>query len=257
MKELRDKQTGGQNDCAVIIPCCNEARTIGELVREVQQWVPFILVVDDGSTDGTARVARAAGASVLTHTRNKGKGAALQSGLEYVHRAGFARALLMDGDMQHLPSDITQFFACAEATHADLIVGNRMHQAVVMPWVRRWVNRWMSQRLSRLTGMHLPDSQCGFRLVNLIAWRRLPMRTSHFEIESEMLVRFARAGRRIEFVPVQVRYGGEQSKIRPMTDTLRWFCYFLQAGKPQPECVVTLKAAQIPTVKTLPAAANA
>ena len=91
-----------------------------------------------------------------------------------------------------------------------------------MPFLRRLVNRWMSADISRLAGRDLPDSQCGFRLMNLEDWARLPIVSNHFEIESEMLYQFARAGLSIEFVPIQVIYKKELSKIHPWRDTIRW-----------------------------------
>ena len=226
-----------------VLPCLNERATIGALTAAVAQQLrpalpqprtddaaraaglaqSAVLVVDDGSNDGTGAAAADAGAIVLRHERTQGKGAAVQTGLQEAWRLGYPWALLMDGDGQHAPADIPAFFACAEATGADLVVGNRMGQARSMPWVRRQVNRWMSRRLSRLAGQLLPDSQCGFRLVHLPAWAALTFATQHFEIESEMLLKFIRAGRRVEFVPIDVIYKSEQSKIHPWRDTLRWF----------------------------------
>jgi hypothetical protein len=102
-------------------------------------------------------------------------------------------------------------------------VGNRMSRTTDMPYVRTFVNRWMSRRLSRICGLEMPDSQCGFRLLRLNSWRRFKFRASRFEIESEMLVRFASAGLTIRFVPIQTRYAEEKSKIKPVRDTIRWF----------------------------------
>ena len=104
-----------------------------------------------------------------------------------------------------------------------MLIGNRMQTSASMPLVRRVVNRWMSRRLGDYCGMQLADSQCGFRLIHLPAWKRFRFLAQNFEIESELIVRFLEAGLRIDFVPVQCRYASEQSKIRPLRDTLRWF----------------------------------
>jgi hypothetical protein len=136
----------------------------------------------------------------------------------------------MVGDGLHLATDIPQFFECAVATRAKLVIGNRMTEPRSMPCLRRFVNRWMSKRLSSRAGTALPDSQCGFRLVNLDAWSQLQLCTSHFEIESELVLAFARAGMRIEFVPIQVIYKNEQSKIHPIRDTIRWFQWWWRSG---------------------------
>jgi len=98
-----------------------------------------------------------------------------------------------------------------------------------MPWVRRWVNRWMSRRISKAAGQEMPDSQCGFRLMNLEAWSRIPITASRFEVESEMLLKFARAGQVIRFVPIRVIYKNEKSKIHPLQDTVRWFRWWKRA----------------------------
>src|SRR6185312_10854542 len=111
----------------------------------------------------------------------------------------------------------------AEHTGAKLVVGNRMGNPKGMPLVRQLVNRWMSKRISALAGTPLPDSQCGFRLINLPAWNRLAVEAAHFEIESDVLLAFARSEYAIEFVPIQVIYKSERSKIHPVRDTMRWF----------------------------------
>ena len=209
--------------CAVVVPCLNEAAAIETLVRQVREHLPTVIVVDDGSTDATGERARHAGAEVLRHDQPQGKGAALQAGLKRAHERGFAWAMTIDGDGQHSPEDVPAFLQHAMRAGTALVIGNRMADAGRMPWLRRQVNRWMSRRLSRLAGQALPDTQCGFRLFRLDAWSRLPIATRHFEIESEMLLAFIAAGQVVEFIPIQVIYKTEQSKIHPWRDTVRWF----------------------------------
>jgi glycosyltransferase involved in cell wall biosynthesis len=184
------------------------------------------LVVDDGSNDGTQRAAQQAGARVRRHKITRGKGAALQSGWRCASESGFGWALSLDGDGQHSPDDIPAFFRCADRTSAALVVGNRMAEQAQMPWVRRLVNRWMSRQLSKLAGQNLPDSQCGFRLMNLRAWAGLSIETQNFEIESEILLAFLKAGHKVEFVPIRAIYKTEQSKIHPWRDTVRWWSWW-------------------------------
>jgi glycosyltransferase involved in cell wall biosynthesis len=230
--------------CAVVIPCLNEQQTIVPLVSAVRQHLPAIIVVDDGSSDETGKLAEHAGAQLLRHDIARGKGAALQTGWRRARELGFRWSLAMDGDGQHAPEDIPKFLRCGEETRADLVVGNRMHDTRQMPWLRRLTNRWMSEQLSALTGRELPDTQCGFRLMNLDTWAKFPTATAHFEIESEVLLAFSAVGARIEFVPIQVIYRSEQSKINPLRDTMRWFRWrknarrflrdFKQQGAPSP-----------------------
>ena len=208
---------------AAVIPCFNEGRTIAPLVAALKEYFPFILVVDDGSQDETASAARNAGAEVIRHERNLGKGAAMQNGLARLVNLDFEWAVTLDGDGQHDPGDLPAFFQCAERTRAPLIVGNRMMKAEAMPWVRRQVNRWMSRKLSEYSGQLLPDTQCGFRLIHLPAWAKLRLKSRHFEIESEMLMAFLAAQYRVEFVPIGVHATTRKSRIHPFRDTVHWW----------------------------------
>lgn len=222
----------GTASCVAVITCLNEARTIAPLVAAVGRFLPSVIVVDDGSTDGSSSLASGAGAEVIAHRRNLGKGTALKTGLSRARQRGFEWAMLLDGDGQHAPGDLPAFWRCAQQTGAVLVVGNRMHDAKAIPWLRRQVNRWMSRQLSRRAGRYLPDTQCGFRLVHLETWATLPLSTEHFEIESEMLMVFLAAGHRVEFVPIRVIGRGHRSHICPVTDSLRWWKWWRQFKRP-------------------------
>jgi glycosyltransferase involved in cell wall biosynthesis len=225
----------GAKTCAVVIPCLDEALVIGSLVEQVRQQLTTVLVVDDGSTDQTAAVATARGAEVLRHAASLGKGAALRTGLTEIARRGFSYGITMDGDGQHHPEDIPAFLTRAEETGAALVVGNRMHEPQAIPWLRRHVNHWMSRRLSQRAGVTLPDSQCGFRLLDLKAWGSLQLTACHFEVESETLIAFVQAGHRVEFVPIQVVGRGPRSHIRPVVDSLRWWRWWRRNARRSPK----------------------
>lgn len=217
--------------CAAVIPCLNEALAIARIIIGVRQFLETVIVVDDGSTDSTAILAEGAGARVIVHPQRQGKGAALRSGWAEARRMGFDWALCLDGDGQHSPADIPLFLERAQGGDVDLVCGNRMSDTTGMPFVRRWTNRFMSWQLSRVAGIPLPDTQCGYRLLNLEAASAVPICSDCFEIESELLVAFASAGRRIAFVPIQVIYGDERSKISPLRDTWRWFRWLRQTRR--------------------------
>jgi glycosyltransferase involved in cell wall biosynthesis len=187
--------------------------------------------VDDGSTDDTAPLAQAAGAMVVSHGRNLGKGVALRTGLSEAARRGFEWAMTLDGDGQHVPEDLPTFQQCAEQTGARLIIGNRMYNACAIPRLRRRVNRFMSRQLSRCAGRSLPDTQCGFRLIHLQTWSALPLKTEHFEVESEMLMAFLAAGYQVEFVPIQVIRSHRRSRIQPLADTVRWWKWWRELNR--------------------------
>jgi len=217
--------------CAAVIPCLNESRTIASVVDSVREFLPTVFVIDDGSSDRTGDLAKAAGAKVIRNQHPRGKGAALQAGWQRARELRFTWALALDGDGQHAASDIPRFFESADRTRAELVIGNRMANPNGMPRLRRFVNRWMSARISSLVGVPLPDSQCGFRLMNLKTWEKLPVKATHFEIESDVLLAFAGHRRGIEFVPIEVIYKDERSKIHPLRDTIRWARWWLRARR--------------------------
>jgi len=239
--------TEWQRECVAVIPCFNEAAETSEVVAGVKKFLPNVIVVDDGSTDTTAELAKNSGAKILSLKKNSGKGAALRAGWELARELGFNWILMLDGDGQHAPDDILKFFESAERTNAALVVGNRMENSAAMPWLRRKVNQFMSKRISRLTGAQLPDSQCGFRLAHLKTLLCLPIAANRFEIESEMLTAFLAAGHKIEFVPVQTIYKNAASKIRPLPDTWRWLRWQFAQCKPHPREILL---AQSPAAKT-------
>lgn len=208
---------------SALIPCVNEDRTIGPLVLQLRQHLVLVVVVDDGSTDKTSFNAEQAGATVLRHNRNRGKGAALKTGLTLLRQLGCEWAVTLDGDGQHDPADLPALLHCAEQTGAPLVIGNRMGNTDAMPRLRRIVNRWMSAQLSRYAGRPLPDTQSGFRVIHLESWANLPLSAQRFEIESELLMAFLSAGHPVEFVPIRTIPAARKSRIHPVADSLRWF----------------------------------
>lgn len=208
--------------CA-IIPAYFEEQHIADVVRGVLAQGLCAIVIDDGSTDATAKRAEDAGATVLRHSINQGKGAALQTGLTYAVSQGVAWVVTMDADGQHDPADLPAFFAAATEDIAAL-VGNRMSNTADMPFVRRATNRFMSWLLSRVIGQLVPDTQCGFRAYRADVIPYLFTKTARYEAESEALIRLSRAGYRIGSVPIRTIYRDSRSKIDPVTDTVRFFC---------------------------------
>jgi glycosyltransferase involved in cell wall biosynthesis len=178
--------------------------------------------VDDGSPDATGARAREAGAEVIVHAQNAGKGAAIQTGLRELVSRGYDYAVILDGDGQHLPEEIPRFLEIAGREHTKLLVGNRMEDTRSMPLVRMLTNRFMSAQVSLLCGQRVADTQCGFRMVHRDLAPILLGRTGRFDFETEMLILTAWSGERISSVPISTVYGEETSSIRPGRDTIRF-----------------------------------
>jgi len=207
--------------CACVIPAFNEEAAIAGVVAGCRAQGLPVYVVDDGSRDATAARAREAGAEVVTHAVNTGKGGAMADGLEQAAAGGCEAVIFLDADGQHDPAELPGFLAAA-AAGAELVVGCRRLDEASMPLVRRLTNRFTSWVLSRLAGRRLSDTQSGYRLVRVAVWPRIRPESGHFAAESEMLVRAARKGLRISEVPIRTIYGDETSHIRPVRDTWRF-----------------------------------
>ena len=204
-----------------VVPAFREAGRVADVVRGVREHVPC-LVVDDGSNDGTAEAAEAAGADVVRHNVNRGKGAALKTGFAYAGEHQYNGVITLDADGQHDPVSIPDFLAAAEQG-ADVVVGRREGWAEHgMPWLRRMTNRVTSAIVSRLGRCRVADSQCGYRYISVRAWSAACPETSSYDAESEILIRAGRLGFRITEVPVRTIYGDEVSKIRPVRETARF-----------------------------------
>ena len=207
---------------AAIIPAYLEEKHIGDVVTRTIEQLDNVLVVDDGSSDATATNARAAGAELIVHERNLGKGDSIKTGLRYWLDRGFQHVVILDGDGQHLPEEISRFIAAAPGG-AELLVGTRMNDVRQMPLVRRLVNRYMSRKISRLCGQDIPDTQCGFRMLSAAVIPDLLMGSERFDYETEMLIVVSRKGCRIGAVPISTVYSDEVSSIHPMQDAIRFF----------------------------------
>lgn len=206
---------------AAVIPAFNEGNSIAAVVIGVRPCVDRVIVVDDGSRDETAERARAAGADVIVHNANRGKGHAVRSGLARVFEGDFTHVLLLDGDMQHLPAEAAALLAEAARSGAEAVLGERRFERDRMPASRYHANRIGSRVLSFFVGVPLRDTQCGFRVFRVDALRPLRLTARGYEIETEMLVKVRRRGGRLATVPVTAVYGGQTSKLRPVPDTTR------------------------------------
>ena len=213
-----------RSQTAAVIPAYQDEKHIGDIVRRVRQRLDQVLVIDDGSNDQTAQRAREAGAEVIVHDQNRGKGDAIKTGLGHWLDREVTWVSLLDSDGQHLPEEIDRFIAAAaSATQPSFFIGNRMSDVAAMPFIRRVVNCYMSRRISRLCGQKIPDTQCGFRMLDRQLIPELLGGGDRYDYETEVLIIASRKGYRIESVPITTVYSDQVSKIRPVRDAL---CFF-------------------------------
>lgn len=206
--------------CA-LIAAFNEESTIGSVLAGARPFVQEIVVVDDGSLDRTAALAEEAGAQVLRHRENQGKGTAVRTGLAHILRGDFTHVLFMDGDLQHDPEDIPLLLGKAESGLGEFVVAERVFDRETMPRARYYANTIGSWVMRLLTATPIRDSQSGFRLIRADLLRPLRLTARRYEIEAEILVKLVRRGARIEPVAVESKYDGARSKMRPIRDVFR------------------------------------
>jgi glycosyltransferase involved in cell wall biosynthesis len=208
--------------CA-LIPAFNEAPYIADVVERARQHVEEVVVIDDGSGDGTADIALAAGATCLRLPGNRGKASALRAGILYARDQHFTHVITLDGDGQHLPEDIPVMLRVAQETGADLVIGARCFDRALMPRSRYFSNTIGSRLASALVGCEIRDSQSGFRLFRLDKLDVGKLRSRCYELEMEILIKMARSGCTIAHAPTRMVYedGHARSKMKPVRDTVR------------------------------------
>ncbi len=217
---------------AIAIPAYEAAHSVGDVAKRALEIMPDVIVIDDGSRDGTAAAARAAGAEVhsLPH---QGKGAALHAAFDLFISRGFDAVVTVDADGQHLPEEIPRLLT----VDADLVLGTRDHLFAQMGTVRRFSNRLSSGAISWAAGQALSDVQTGFRLYTRQLIARTGFPETGFEAESAVVVRAVRLGFRVASTPVRLGKadGRGTSHYRPVSDSLRIAAGVLRAryeGRP-------------------------
>lgn len=211
---------------AVLIPAYNEAATLRDVVERALAVMPWVIVVDDGSTDGTAATVAGLPIDLLRNESNAGKGASLWRGLRAAIAAGATHVVTIDADGQHRPEDAPRLLEVARRHPDRLVIGSRLHDRANMPAGRYWGNKAGLFWISWASGHAIPDAQSGFRvypapLVRALAARGL--RTRRFAFESEILIRSAQCGFLTQPEPIPAIYapGARKSHYRPFVDTVK------------------------------------
>lgn len=210
----------------VVIPAFNEAATIRALVRRVLAAVPDVIVVDDGSTDGTGAQLAQLPITVLTHERNLGKAASLWSGLDCAMARGATRVVTLDGDGQHQPEDIGRLLHVADIFPKCIVIGARLHDKRNFPPSRYYANQFARFWISWAAGDAIADTQSGFRVypAHLLAQiSRADVSWTRFVFESEILIAAGARGVRSVAVSIPGIYppAARRSHFRPVVDVAR------------------------------------
>ncbi len=188
-----------------VIPAYNEETTIAEVLKGTRDFVDEVVVVDDGSTDRTAQIARVQGAVVVSHVINRGLGAAIGTGFEMAKKRNAEVVVTLDADGQHDPSEINKFVHAIEKG-ADVVIGTRMKTRVGMPWYRQ-----VAQILGNLTtfvlfGAWVSDSQSGYRAFTEFALSKIELQTNRMEVSSEIIAETKRNKLVLKEVPIKAIY---------------------------------------------------
>jgi glycosyltransferase involved in cell wall biosynthesis len=210
---------------AALVPAFDCASTIADVVRGVARHCERVLVVDDGSSDATAEVARGAGAAVVRHDVNRGKGAALRTGLVRLLAEGYTHAFSVDGDGQHLADEMVRLLDTSRA-YADAIVlgARRLAPEQAVAPIKRFGNDFANWWVSLAAGREFADTQTGFRIYPIAPTLELGVQAERYQFESEVLILAARRGIDIRTCEVAVHYpppGERVSHYAPWLDTCR------------------------------------
>jgi len=209
----------GKPKVIAAIPAFNEEKYIGTIVVKTRQYVDEVVVVDDGSTDQTASVAKLAGATVIRHEKNKGYGASIQTLLAEAKKRDLDVLVLLDGDFQHNPDEIPELISPI-AEGYDLVVGSREEQLLNIPLYRRLGQRVISYFSRVLSRKHLYDSECGFRVFSRKAVVALDLRENGMAVSAETIAKAAEKGLKITERPVSVVYTRDGSTFNPIAHGL-------------------------------------
>ncbi len=213
---------------AALVPCFGAEATVASVVEGALGHIEKVLVIDDGSQDQCADRAREAGAEVISHRRNRGKGASLREGFRELAAQGFTHVVTLDADGQHLPSEIPRLIERSELHPERIVIGARRRDGAheIAP-LKRWANDFADGWVRRASGKEILDTQSGFRVYPLEPLKRIlshEVRGRHFEFESEILILAVRRNLGIESVDVDVYYPPPEerhSHYHPWIDTLR------------------------------------
>ena len=205
----------------ILIPAYNAQETLGSVLKKIEPLKMDTIVVNDGSSDETKRVASENGAQLLEHPLNLGKGAALRTGFQYILQKGYQVVITLDADGQHDPSEIPSLLKIFQSVNPDILIASRAAEFGKMTFLRRFWNRLGVKAVARLCHSDITDSQSGFRLIRANVLKEVILSTSRFETELELLIKACKKGFSVLSVPINTQKvdGTGSSHFRPVIDT--------------------------------------
>jgi len=205
----------------ILIPAYNAQETLGFVLKKIEPFKIDTVVVDDGSSDETKRVALENGVRLLEHSLNLGKGAALRTGFQYILQRDYHMVITLDADGQHDPSEIPSLLKIFQTVKPDILIASRAAEFGKMTFLRRFWNRLGVKAVARLCHSDITDSQSGFRLIRTEVLKGVDLFTSRFETELELLINACKRGFSVLSVPIKTQKvdGTGSSHFRPVIDT--------------------------------------
>jgi glycosyltransferase involved in cell wall biosynthesis len=205
----------------ILIPAYNAQETLGFVLKKIKPLKIDTVVIDDGSSDETKRVALENGAQLVGHPLNLGKGAALRTGFQYILQRDYHMVITLDADGQHDPSEIPSLLKIFQSVKPDILIASRAAEFGKMTFLRRFWNRLGVKAVARLCHSDITDSQSGFRLIRTEVLKGVDLFTSRFETELELLINACKRGFSVLSVPIKTQNvdGTGSSHFRPVVDT--------------------------------------
>ncbi len=211
------------------MPSYNEEKNVVSIIRSLLKNNVDVVVIDDGSVDRTSELAKKNGAIIIRHEKKEGKGASLKDGLAWAVDKNYGYIITIDADGQHNAEEVPLFLKEADADEkTGIVIGNRLLSPEKMPAVRFYTNKVMSFLISALCKQNIPDTQCGYKLIKREVLKVVSIKSRKFEVESELLIKTAKAGFKIKSIPIKSIYAGEKSKIDPFIDTVRFIRFLIK-----------------------------
>ncbi len=215
---------------ALLIPAYNEEKYIQGVIESCSSYAMDIIIVDDGSSDSTAKKVRSSiplygnSLKLIVHPENMGKGRALITGFEYIIENDYTGVITLDADGQHDTGEIEDFLKIVSDEDPDLVIGDRLGNTRGMPFIRLATNVFTSWIISRIAGKKVSDVQSGYRYLKSSALRRIKLKTSNFDTEPEIIMRAGWHNMKILNVPIKTIYHDDFiSYVNPVKDTIKFF----------------------------------